>query len=97
MRPRALALLAALLGIVAVGAIPARPAARPPSRAPLRSVVGRIALCPELLKAGSDVTTRLTAGTAAPGEVRVRAASVVPGSGEGPTVVAEGGVVGAFG
>jgi len=60
-------------------------------------VIGSLAVCPELLQAGSDVTTRLTVGTALPGEVTVNAASLVAGSGQGPLVLRRGGEVSDFG
>jgi len=70
----------------------------PPSAAAGRAaVVGSLAVCPELLKAGSDVTTTLTVGTALPGEVTVNAAPLVRGSGQGPIVLRRGGEVSGFG
>ena len=95
----------ALLTVVATTAVlvavgntttpgPARVAARDRT---LEPVVGALAICPELLQAGGDVQTRLTAGTARQGPLLVRAASIEPKTGSGPPVLVRGGEVGAFG
>ena len=95
----------ALLSVVAVlagGVAVARsgdpdPAARPAAVArDLRPVDGAVAVCPELLKEGEDVVTRLTAGVATPGEVTVRAAKLTTGQGLGSVVLSEGNSVGAL-
>lgn len=62
-----------------------------------RPVEGAIAVCPELLKSGSDVVTRLTAGVATPGQVTVRAATLERGTGLGPVVLRSGHHVGTLG
>src|SRR5687768_3621309 len=67
------------------------------ARAERAAVVGSLAVCPELLKAGSDVTTTLTVGTALPGEVTVQAAPLVKGRNQGPVVLRQGGEVAGFG
>lgn len=99
--PIALLAVAAVVaaGIAAADATqPTAPRAPTVSSAAERAaVVGSLAVCPELLKAGSDVTTNLTVGTALAGEVTVRAASLVPGSGQGPVVLSRGGEVATFG
>ena len=69
----------------------------PPPQVERASVVGSLAVCPELLKAGSDVTTTLTVGTALAGDVVVHAAPLVKGSGQGPIVLRRGGEVSGFG
>jgi hypothetical protein len=61
-----------------------------------RPVEGALAVCPELLKSGTDVVTRLTAGVATAGEVTVRAAKLAPGSGLGDVVLRTGARVGAL-
>ena len=61
-----------------------------------RPVDGAIAVCPELLKEGDEVVTRLTAGVATPGEVTVRAAKLTTGQGLGSVVLKEGHSVGAL-
>ena len=61
-----------------------------------RNVDGALAVCPELLKEGDDVVTRLTAGVATPGEVTVRAAKLTTGQGLGSAVLKEGESVGAL-
>ena len=97
---------AALLGVavVVMAAVAVADATEPAPRTARRAavatrepVVGSLAVCPELLKAGSDVITTLTVGTALPGEVTVRAASLVVGSGQGPVVLSRGGEVAGFG
>ncbi|HVE63941.1 MAG TPA: DUF5719 family protein [Mycobacteriales bacterium] len=100
MRPGfALLAVTALVGAGLAAAEVTAPSAvpTPPRTFQRAQVVGSLAVCPELLQAGSDVTTRLTVGTALPGEVAVRAASLVPGSGQGPTVLSRGGEVSDFG
>lgn len=61
-----------------------------------RPVDGAIGVCPELIREGSDVVTRLTAGVATPGDVTVRAATLEPGTGLGPVVLHTGARVGAL-
>lgn len=62
----------------------------------VRPVDGALAVCPELVKSGTDVVTRLTAGVAIPGEVSVRAAKLEPGVGLGSVVLNTGARVGAL-
>ncbi len=57
-------------------------------------VVGTLVVCPELVKSGSDVVTRLTTGTATEGRLLVRAATLTPAGGLGPMVLDRGGRVG---
>lgn len=62
-----------------------------------RPVEGTVAVCPELLKEGTDVVTRLTAGVATPGKVSVRAATLTPSEkGLGRQVLSSGATVGAL-
>lgn len=93
----------ALLGVVVLlGAGVAAGRATEPRRVTrvaspeIRPVEGAIAVCPELLRSGSDVVTRLTAGVATPGDVSVRAAILQPGTGLGPVVLHSGGHYGAL-
>jgi hypothetical protein len=67
-----------------------------PVRLDNRPVDGAMAVCPELLKEGDDVVTRLTAGVATPGEVKVRAQKLTPDQGLGSGVLVEGKSVGAL-
>lgn len=83
------------VGLALTGAPPAAPDGPRRSSEP-QPVLGAIAVCPELVKAGADVITRLTVGTALEGEIRVRAASLVAGSGQGPEVLTRGGQVEVF-
>jgi hypothetical protein len=83
------------VGVGLTASVPAAPAPRRASAEP-QPVLGAIAVCPELVKAGGDITTQLTLGTAGPGEIRVRAASLVAGSGQGPVVLSEGGRISTF-
>ena len=73
------------------GAAPAKPVVREN-----RPVDGAVAVCPELLKDGEDVVTRLTAGVATPGEVTVRAARLGADKGLGSAVLTQGESVGAL-
>ena len=95
----------ALLSVVAVLAAgvavaragdPKPTAAARPARTETRPVEGSLAVCPELLKSGTEVVTRLTAGVATPGDVTVRAATLRPGQGLGSVVLAQGASVGAL-
>lgn len=61
-----------------------------------RPVEGALAVCPELIRSGTDVVTRLTAGVATAGEVSVRAATLTRDSGLGAEVLSEGARVGAL-
>jgi hypothetical protein len=97
--PYALLSVVVLLGgAVAAGRAtePARTVAAP-VRHETRPVEGAIAVCPELLKSGSDVATRLTAGVATPGAVTVRAATLEKFTGLGPVVLRSGNHVGTLG
>ncbi|HEX8002551.1 MAG TPA: DUF5719 family protein [Mycobacteriales bacterium] len=95
--PYALFAVVALLGAgLLVDRTPARPAAGAPLLHDVRPVDGVLAVCPELVKSGTDVVTRLTAGVAIPGEVTVRAAKLEPGVGLGAVVLNEGARVGAL-
>ncbi|HEV2888809.1 MAG TPA: DUF5719 family protein [Frankiaceae bacterium] len=67
-----------------------------PRLADVRPVDGALSVCPELVKAGTDVVTRLTAGIGLPGDVTVRAAKLEPGVGLGQVVLTEGNRVGAL-
>ncbi|HWL38239.1 MAG TPA: DUF5719 family protein [Frankiaceae bacterium] len=67
-----------------------------PVRLDNRPVDGAMAVCPELLKEGDDVVTRLTAGVATPGEVKVRAQKLTADQGLGSGVLVEGKSVGAL-
>lgn len=88
------ALLAAGVGLARAGdPEPARQAA---VRHETRPVDGALAVCPELLKEGTDVVTRLTAGVAAAGDVTVRAATLTTGQGLGRAVLKQGADVGAL-
>ncbi len=96
--PFALLSVVALLGVgLAVGN-----ATEPPPAAPrqvvaeTRPVEGATVVCPELLKSGTGVVTRLTAGVATPGEVTVRAATLTKDAGLGAPVLRTGGRVGAL-
>ncbi|HVF04522.1 MAG TPA: DUF5719 family protein [Frankiaceae bacterium] len=98
--PIALFSVVAVLGVgLAVGragderATAARPAT---AVRDTRPVDGAVAVCPELLKEGEDVVSRLTAGVATPGEVSVRAATLTPGEGLGAVVLDQGASVGAL-
>ncbi len=84
-------------GLAAADATAPGPRLSPPRDLRRAPVVGSLAVCPELLQGRSEVTTRLTVGTALPGSVTVRAASLVAGSGQGPTVLSRGGEVSDFG
>lgn len=95
----------ALLSVVAVLAAgltvaraddPKPVAVAAPVRLDNRPVDGAMAVCPELLKEGDDVVTRLTAGVATPGEVTVRAQKLTTGQGLGSGVLNEGKSVGAL-
>jgi hypothetical protein len=92
----AVAGLAAL--VVATGAAtePARAPATGPPPVTRSAVVSRLSVCPELLRSGDTVRTKLTAGTATPGQVGVRAAPLVKGGDIGPQVLDRGGVIGNF-
>lgn len=61
-----------------------------------RSVDGAIGVCPELIREGTDVVTRLTAGVATAGQVTVRAATLEPKTGLGAAVLHGGARVGAL-
>jgi hypothetical protein len=94
----------ALLGVVLLlgGGVAASRVTEPhaagtrPRAQETRPVEGAVGVCPELLKSGSDVVTRLTAGVSVPGDVRVRAATLTPTTGLGPVVLHSGGHVGAL-
>ncbi len=96
--------LPSVVAVLAAGVAVARagdpvPQAERPSAAAVREtrpVQGALAVCPELLKDGDAVVTRLTAGVATPGEVTVRAATLAPGQGLGPVVLNQGASVGAL-
>ncbi|MDQ1711579.1 MAG: hypothetical protein QOE45_1029 [Frankiaceae bacterium] len=94
-----LSVVALLAGGVSAArtADPAAPAATRSTVRDTRPVEGALAVCPELLKSGDDVVTRLTAGVATPGEVTVRATKLAPGSGLGSVVLRHGARVGALG
>lgn len=62
-----------------------------------RPVDGALAVCPELLKQGTGVVTRLTAGVATEGDVTVRAATLTAKQDLGAVVLTEGKTVGALG
>ena len=93
--------LLAVTALVAAGVAVGNGTVAAPGEVPrggaVEPVVGALAVCPELLRAGGDVQTRLTVGTAQTGNLLVRAATVSPRSDEGPAVLAAGGEVGAFG
>lgn len=89
------AVLAAGFG-VARGGDPVATTRAAPAKLETRPVDGALAVCPELLKEGEDVVTRLTAGVATPGEVTVRAAKLAAGQGLGAVVLKEGKSVGAL-
>jgi hypothetical protein len=97
--------IALLSVVVLLGAAVATDAARgerpvaasaTPSGRDTRPVDGALAVCPELVKSGTDVVTRLTAGVAIPGDVTVRAAKLEPGVGLGSVVLDTGARVGAL-
>ncbi|HEU0131675.1 MAG TPA: DUF5719 family protein [Mycobacteriales bacterium] len=96
--PFALLSVVVLLGAALAAARTADPAPRRAAAAlhETRPVEGSLAVCPELLKSGTDVVTRLTAGVATAGEVSVRAATLVRGSGLGAEVLRSGARVGAL-
>lgn len=96
--PIALVTVVVLLGagVVAGRATDPRAASSAPVRLETRPVDGATAVCPELLKSGTDVVTRLTAGVATPGEVTVRAAKLEAGVGLGNVVLKSGARVGAL-
>lgn len=91
-----LSVVALLGGGVALGhASDPKPPRTTAAHRETRPVEGAVAVCPELLKAGTDVVTRLTAGLAIPGEVTVRAATLDK-QGLGSVVLRSGGKVGAL-
>ena len=97
--PIALLSVLAVLGIgIAVGRSgdPTTAAAPRAAVRETRPVDGAIAVCPELLKEGDEVVTRLTAGVATPGDVTVRAAKLTDGQGLGSVVLRRGHSVGAL-
>jgi hypothetical protein len=94
--PIALLSVAAVLGLglAVVQATEPDAAARRQANTTQLPVVGRLAVCPELVRSGSDVVTRLTAGTPSEGRLTVRAATLTPGGGLGSLVLDRGGRVG---
>jgi hypothetical protein len=91
------AVLAAGVGIGRAGD-PDPVTGRPAGAAALetRPVERTVAVCPELLKEGTDVVTRLTAGVTTPGEVTVRAKTLSTDTGLGAVVLKGGNSVGAL-
>jgi hypothetical protein len=83
-------------GVVAGHATEPSAARQSPVRQDTRPVEGAIGVCPELLRSGTDVVTRLSAGVATAGDVTVRAATLAPGTGLGKTVLHSGAHVGAL-
>ena len=96
--PVALLAVVALLGagVAADAARDSRAREAAPVIRDTRPVDGALAVCPELVRNGTDVVTRLTAGVAIPGEVTVRAAKLEPGVGLGAVVLNQGARVGAL-
>lgn len=99
--PYALFAVLALLGAgVAADAAgrdePRRTAEAAPAIHETRPVDGALAVCPELVRSGTDVVTRLTAGVATPGDVVVRAAKLESFTGLGTVVLDTGARVGAL-
>ena len=98
--PFALLAVVALLGagIAAGGDAPdtRASATAAPAFRETRPVDGAMAVCPELVRSGTDVVSRLTAGIATPGDVSVRAAKLEPGTGLGDVVLDTGARVGAL-
>jgi hypothetical protein len=92
-----LSVVAVLVAGVAVGnATEPEPGRTGSTRLETRPVEGAVAVCPELLRQGSGVITRLTAGVAIAGDVTVRATTLTRKSDLGPVVLRSGGHVGAL-
>jgi hypothetical protein len=93
--------LVSVVLLLAGGTLAARTADPAPPRAgsvarETRPVEGAMGVCPELLKNGTEVVTRLTAGVATPGDVTVRATTLAPRTGLGDVVLRSGARVGAL-
>jgi hypothetical protein len=96
--PYALLVVLALLGagVAADARNPREARTAAPAVRDTRPVDGALAVCPELVRSGTDVVTRLTAGVTTPGDVEVRAATLEPGTGLGEVVLDTGARVGAL-
>ncbi len=92
-----LSVVAVLGGGLAIGhTTEPEPAGTAPLTRETRPVEGAIGVCPELIREGTDVVTRLTAGVATAGDVTVRAATLAPKTGLGSVVLRSGARVGAL-
>jgi hypothetical protein len=92
--------LLAVVGVLAVGTATVRaPSAEPATRpsTTLAPVEGAVGVCPELLRAGGDVTSSLTLGTVEPGDVRARSTPLTATASASREVLAGGGTVNGFG